>query len=161
MVPQLLYLLGLLLLAVLALRSVRAYEARGVGSVVSGSETGTLEVYLARIETLAREESGGFFVTAREGNGERFIQVAAGHDRDGVLQFRFDLPVTDWSRAYAVRVEAEARHRGLSPYRNTNDQMTFLDIDFPTSGDHAVFARWVVSEVFGLSSATRYEITWG
>ncbi|MEM7718671.1 MAG: hypothetical protein AAF222_05665 [Pseudomonadota bacterium] len=161
MIPQLLYLLGLLLLAVLALRSVRAASAPTRSNVVPGTETGTLEAYFARIEALAAEGKGGYFVTAKEADGPRFIQVAAGRDREGLLRFRFDLPVTDWSRAYAVRVEAEARHRGLEPYRNPDDGMTFLDIDFPTSGDHAVFARWVVADVFGLPTTTRFEITWG
>lgn len=161
MVPQLIYLIGLLLLAVLALRSVRALDRRNAQNVPPGTEKGSLEVYFARIEALATAATGGFFVTAREMEGERFIQVAAGRDRDGVLRFRFDLPVTDWSRAYAVRIEAEARHRGLAPYRSSHDQMTFLDIDFPTSGDHAVFTRWVVAEVFGLPDTTRFEITWG
>ncbi|MEO1536443.1 MAG: hypothetical protein AAFR73_01830 [Pseudomonadota bacterium] len=161
MVPQLLYLTGLLVLALLAYRSVRALDRRDALGVPPGSETGTIETYLARIETLASNADGGFFVTAREEDGDRFIQVAAGRDRDGLLQFRFDLPVTDWSRAYAVRIEAEARHRGLSPYRDTDSQMAFLDIDFPTSGDHAIFARWVAGEVFGLSPAARYEIRWG
>ncbi|MEM6386163.1 MAG: hypothetical protein AAF718_08005 [Pseudomonadota bacterium] len=161
MVPQLLYLFGLLLLAVLALRSVRALERRDARPFGRGSEAGTLDAYLARIESLARDGESGFFVTAREEEGERFIQVAAGRDATGLLQYRFDLPVTDWSRAYAVRIEAEARHRGLSPYRNTNNQMAFLDIDFATTGDHAVFARWVVGDVFGLSETSRFEITWG
>ena len=161
MVPQLIYLLGLLVLAVLAYRSVRTLRRQDEGGARPGSETGTIETYLARIESLASTGAGGFFVTAREVDGERFIQVAAGRDRDGVLRFRFDLPVTDWSRAYAVRVEAEARHRGLAPYRNSHDRMTFLDIDFPTSGDHAVFARWVTKDVFRLPQTARYEITWG
>ena len=161
MVPQLIYLIGLLLLAVLALRSVRALDRRNASNVPPGSDKGTLEVYFARIEALATAASGGFFVTAREIDGDRFVQVAAGRDQDGVLRYRFDLPITDWSRAYAVRIEAEARHRGLTPYRNAHDRMTFLDIDFPTSGDHAVFTRWVISDVFGLPDTTRFEITWG
>ena len=161
MVPQLVYLIGLLLLAVLALRSVRALDRRDATNTPPGKETGNLEVYFARIEALASAGTGGFFATAGEIDGDRFIQVAAGRDRDGVLRYRFDLPVTDWSRAYAVRIEAEARHRGLAPYRSNHDQMTFLDIDFPTSGDHAIFARWVVTEVFGLPATTRFEITWG
>lgn len=161
MVPQLIYLLGLLLLAVLALRSVRASSYPRRSAVVAGAEKGTLETYFARVEALAADGKGGFFVTAQEADGARFIQVAAGRDRNGILRFRFDLPVTDWSRAYAVRVEAEARHRGLDPYRNADDAVTFLDIDFPTSGDHAVFARWVIADVFGLPATTRFEITWG
>lgn len=161
MVPQLLYLFGLLLLAVLALRSVRAIDRRDAPARALRSEAGTLEVYFARIEDMARAGTGGFFVTAKERDGDRFLQVGAGHDRDGVLRFRFDLPVTEWSRGYAVRIEAEARHRGLEPYRHSDDQMTFLNIDFPTSGDHAVFVRWIVSDVFGLPATTRYEITWG
>lgn len=161
MLPYLLYLIGLLVLAVLALRSVRARDRYSASSVRPGAETGPIEAFFAKIEALSAEGHAGFFVTAKDASSDRFIQMGAGRDTDGVLRYRFDLPVTDWSRAYAVRIEAEARHRGLAPYRNTNDQMTFLDIDFPTSGDHAVFARWVIAEVFGLSAEARFEITWG
>jgi hypothetical protein len=160
-VPQLIYLIGLLLLAVLALRAVRARQGYGGPKVRPGSETGTIEAYFARIEALAGAGHNGFYVTAKEPEGDRFIQVGAGRDADGVLRYCFDFPVTDWSRGYAVRIEAEARHRGLAPYRNKGDQMTFLDIDFATSGDHAVFARWIMAEVFRLPSDTRLEITWG
>lgn len=161
MVPQLIYLLGVLLLAVLALRAVRARQGYGDPNVRPGSETGTIEAYFARIEALARAGHSGFFVTAKDTDTNRFIQVGAGRNGDGVLQYRFDIPVTDWSRGYAVRIEAEARHRGLAPYRHSSDQMTFLDIEFASSGDHAVFARWVVKEVFGLPDETRLQITWG
>ena len=161
MVPQLVYLIGLLLLAVLALRAVRARQGFSGPKVRPGTETGTIEVYFARLEALARAGHNGFFVTAKEPEGDRFIQVGAGRDMSGVLRYRFDMPVTDWSRGYAVRIEAEARHRGLAPYRNKTDQMTFLDIDFATSGDHAIFARWVMSEVFRLPPDTRLAITWG
>ncbi len=161
MLPQLLYLLGVLLLAILALRSLRARQGATGSSARGGSENGTIETYLARIEALASAGHGAFFVTAQEADGERFVQVCAGRDRDGILRYRFDLPVTDWSRAYAVRVEAEARHRGLDPVRETNQQMTFLDIDFPTTGDHAVFVRWIVDEVYGLPPKARFDIRWG
>lgn len=69
--------------------------------------------------------------------------------------------MTDWSAPYLQRIEAEARKRGLTPYETDGGPMSFLDIDFPNSGDHAVFARWVVTEVYGLPRDSRYEIAWG
>ena len=161
MVLQLIYLLGLLLLALLALRSFRGDSQRRSIAAPPGEEEGSLETYLARIEVLAAEGHDEFFVAATEKNGERFIQVSAGRDQTGVLRYQFDLPVTEWSRGYAVRIEAEARHRGFDAMRQASGPMTFLDIDFDTSGDHAAFVRWVISDVFGLSPTARFHVTWG
>lgn len=128
---------------------------------MAGAETGNLETYLARIEALAAEGSDKFYVTATELEGERFLQVTAWREAGHGLVYQFDLPIADWSRGYAARIEAEANHRGLTPYRQNEDGMSFLDIDFPTSGDHAVFARWVAGDVFRLSGDTRLRVTWG
>gem|GEM_PF-5857939 len=150
----------MLLLAVLALRSIRmpSPEAR---APVAGSETGTLDTYLARIEALAAEGADRFYVAATELEGERFLQVSASRQAGHGLVYQFDLPIADWSRGYAARIEAEANHRGLTPFRQTEDGLSFLDIDFPTSGDHAVFARWVAGDVFRLDGDARLRITWG
>lgn len=161
MVVQLIYLLGLLLLALMALRSVGMLDRRHANSVVASKETGTLDGYLARIEALTAEGHDEFFVTATEQDGDRFVQVSAGRDSDRILRYQFSIPITDWSRGYAVRIEAEARHRGHFPVRQEAGPMTFLDIDFDTSGDHAVFARWVFSDVYRLPADARVEITWG
>lgn len=142
-------------------------RGRGVdadaGNVVrlTGSERGTFEEYLARIESLARRGGDGFFVTAVEPDGPRFVQVSAGRGADGTLGYQFDIPLLDWSRAYASQIEGEAQKRGLPSVRSDASPMGFLNIDFATSGDHAVFARWVVRNVFGLPEDTRFEIRWG
>jgi hypothetical protein len=160
-IPQLIFLLGLLVLAILALRATRATNAVATSTVPAGSSHGTLEDYLARIEALAAEGHDSFFVTATEEDGERFVQVSAGRDDGGVLRYQFSIPVTDWSRVHAVRIEAEARHRGLYPMRQEAGPMRFLDVDFDTSGDHAVFTRWILKDVYRLSPDSRFEITWG
>lgn len=128
---------------------------------LTGSETGTFETYLARIEALARTGADRFFVTIAQTDGPRFIQVSAETGHSGRLAFQFDLPVLDWSVGYAATIEAEARKRGLTPRRIPGPPMEFLDIDFATTGDHAAFARWVVTQVFDFTPSTRFEITWG
>ncbi|MBT8424832.1 MAG: hypothetical protein HKN98_01560 [Silicimonas sp.] len=128
---------------------------------LTGSEPGNFETYLARIEALARTGADRFFVTIAETDGPRFIQVSAERDRAGRLTYQFDLPVLDWSAGTADRIEAEATKRGLACRRVPGPPMAFLDVDFETSGDHAVFARWVVTEVFRLPPDSRFEITWG
>ena len=160
MIPQLIFLLGLLVLAVLALRATRTANAVITSTVQAGAAQGTLEDYLARIEALAAEGHDAFFVTAAEQDGERFVQVSAGRDGGGVLRYQFSIPVTDWSRAHAVRIEAEARHRGLCPVRQDAGAMRFLDVEFDTSGDHAVFTRWIVKDVYRLAPDSRFDITW-
>ena len=128
---------------------------------LTGRETGTIETYLARIEALARTGADRFAVTASEPDGLRFIQVGAGRGRKGTLSFRFDMPLADWSQGPARAIEEEARKRGLDPRRTTGDPVPSLQIEFASSGDHAVFARWVVTSAFGLPADARFEIVWG
>ena len=155
--------LALLAVAVIVtIRSNASMRELAKRSGLSGSETGTFETYLARIEQLAREGYDSFFVTAVEQDGPRFVQVSVGRGRDGTLEFEFDIPSVDWSHPYIGKIAAEAEKRGRhAEFTGGTSGMQFLDIVFATSGDHAVFARWVVAEVFGHTRDTRYEIEWG
>ncbi len=145
----------------MTMRSNTSLRKLGTGPASSGRETGSFEDYLARIESLARGGHDSFFVTAVEQDGPRFVQVSAGRGRDGTLAFQFDMPSVDWSHAYIGPIATEAEKRGRRAVFNDAGPMTFLDIDFPTSGEHAVFARWVIAEVFRHTPDTRYEIEWG
>lgn len=161
--PLLLALLVAGIIAVLFSKQRGAIRSKAEQNVLpmAGRETGNFDSYLARIEALARTGGEGFFVTLAEEDGPRFIQVSAGRAANGTLGYQFDIPVTDWSARYVEQIKAEADKRGLSPYTVDGGAMTFLDIEFATSGDHAIFARWVVRELFGLAQSARFEITWG
>lgn len=145
----------------MTIRSNASLRRLGDGQAARGRETGSFEDYLARIESLARNGYDTFFVTAVEQGGPRFVQVSVERRRNGKLGFQFDMPSVDWSHAYIGPIATEAKKRGRRPVFNDSGPMTFLDIEFPTSGDHAVFARWVITEVFRHSRDTRYEIEWG
>ena len=160
--PLLLALLIVGILAVIVTRTRhQALEAQSNVLPLTGKESGTLETYFARIESLSRTAADGFFVTATEPDSPRFFQVSVGRGPDGRLGYQFDMPILDWSRALVVLIEAEAKKRGLDPIRNDAGGMNFLDIDFPTSGDHAIFTRWVAKDVFRLAPNARLDINWG
>ena len=159
-------LLALLIVGVLAVlfskTRQKTLEAQSNVLPLTGKESGTLETYFARIESLSRTATDGFFVTAAEPDSPRFFQVSVGRGPDGRLAYQFDMPILDWSRALVVLIEAETKKRGLDPIRsNGSDGMNFLDIEFPTSGDHAIFVRWVAKDVFRLAPNARLEINWG
>jgi len=158
-------LLALLIVGVLAVlfskTRQKTLEAQSNVLPLTGKESGTLETYFARIESLSRTATDGFFVTAAEPDSPRFFQVSVGRGPDSRLAYQFDMPILDWSRALVVLIEAEAKKRGLGPVRDDPGGMNFLNIDFPTSGDHAIFVRWVAKDVFRLAPNARLEINWG
>ncbi len=152
-------LLGAALL--MTIRSNASLRRLGAPSTAQGRESGSFEDYLARIESLARDGHRSFFITAVEQNGPRFVQVRVSPLINGTLGYQLDMPSVDWSHAYIEQIATEAQKRGRRPVLDDTGAITFLDIDFPTSGEHAVFARWIVTEVFRHTRDTRYDIEWG
>ncbi len=151
-------------MAVLALRALRAEERRSSVPPALANEdrtaSGPFDLYFTRIAELATGPIKSFFVIAQAIGQPHFVQVSVGGPPNA-RRYQFDIPVTGWSKAYAEKIEAEARRRGLTPVRVDGGPISFLDIDFNDHQAHANFARWVVREVFGLPEGIRFEITWG
>lgn len=125
-----------------------------------GPEIGAFKTYLDRIALFSGTSLSNYFVIGQAVGQPHFIQVSVG-GAVGARVFQFDLPITGWSEVYAKKVEAEALRRGLAPYHVAGGPMNFLDVDFSDEAAHADFARWVITEAFGLPADTRFEVTSG
>jgi hypothetical protein len=125
------------------------------------STVGGIGLYFEKITDLEpRFES--CFITAVASDDTRFVQISVGTDDAGVKNYQFDIPVTDWSRDFAQKIEAEAERRSLEVIRiDGTNNMQFLDVNFPDRAQHDSFVIWVIEDVFRLPKTETYEITWG
>ena len=132
------------------------------GTSPPGGETiGTLDDYFAKMTEFDHGDFTEYFVTISETDGPKFVQVSAGTPPGGVFGYQFDMPIVDWSRPFAEDIVAEAKRRGLDLDQSDSSGMEFLDIDFTDRSAHDDFARWVLTESFGLPEAGPFKINWG
>ncbi len=124
------------------------------------ADIGRIELYFGRIAMFSRLPLTSYFVTAQAIGQPQFVQVSVSGTIDNRV-YQFDIPKNDWSDAYLAKIEAEALRRGLAPYHVNSGDMRFLDIDFSNAGEHADFARWVITEVYGLSENAEFQVTSG
>ena len=130
--------------------------------VASQREEGNIARYFEQISRLQDQGHDSFFVTAMASDNTRFVQISVGRTPAGAWEYRFDMPVTAWSRDYALTIQAEAARRGLEVVHSDGTSgMQFLDIDFTDRAQHDTFVIWVMEDVFGLPKDETFDITWG
>lgn len=127
-----------------------------------GGQKGGIARYFDQISQLETQGHDSFFVTAMASDETRFVQVSVNKSNAGTWEYQFDIPVTDWSRDYALTIQSEAAKRGLEVIHvDGTDTMQFLDVHFTDRAQHDTFVIWVIEDVFGLPKDETFDITWG